>query len=232
MKAIRLMAATILFVFCVLLSACDSNEPTIVESKEKISIETAKKLVQELQDNALSNDEHAELTDITPESIWNQTGCQLFKVYGGSSSETYIVTNQKAVHIGNGFGGFGVTSAVPYDVNNDGKQDIVYAYSFGSGIHRSVISWMDLTSFTEHHVEDLPAESGFRMEDVILKIENKDVAVYRIASMDASKVDIYSFWTYPSDKDIEHMVLEKDGVLYWENNKLINKRENAGTPQG
>ncbi|MUT68815.1 hypothetical protein [Paenibacillus sp. NEAU-GSW1] len=224
MKAKMFLASLIILVFCVLLAACASNEPiTVIESKEKNTIETAKKLIQQLQNNTLSGVKHTELIDITPTNIWDLTGYQLFKEYGGSSSETYIVNNQKAVHIGNGFGGFGVTSAVPYDVNNDGNMDIVYAYSFGSGIHRSAISWIDLKSFTEHQVEDLPNKSEFRMEDVILKIENKDIVVYRIAGMDESKVDIYSFWTYPSDKDIEYMVLEKDGVLYWENNKLVNE---------
>lgn len=161
------------------------------------------------------------LTEITPSDIWDKTKLQLFK---DSDSETFIVTNQKAVHIGNGFGGFGVTSAVPYDVNKDGILDLVYAYSWGSGIHRSVISWIDLKSFTEHVVGDMPESTGFRTYDLILKMESKKIAVYRIASMDETKINFYLFLRYPTEKEIDYMTLEKVGILIWKNNELYNKQ--------
>lgn len=183
------------------------NIRDLLNQLAKISIEEAKKLIVATQDfsQASSNFKY-DLTEITPSDIWEKTKLQLFK---DSSSETFIVTNQKAVHIGNGFGGFGVTSAVPYDVNKDGILDLVYAYSWGSGIHRSIISWIDLKSFTEHVVGDMPESTGFRTYDLILKMESKKIAVYRIASMDESKIN---------------MTLEKVGILIWENNELYNKQ--------
>jgi hypothetical protein len=80
-----------------------------------------------------------DVAEITPTDVWEKTKCQLFKVVDGSSWETYIVKDQKAIHVGNGGGGFGVTSVMPYDINSDGNVDLVYAYSYGSGIHRSPI---------------------------------------------------------------------------------------------
>lgn len=216
-----LMGFSIMVTLCFLFSACDSNEESIEESKKKLSIEEANKLILATQDISHSGNMENDLLEITPSDIWDKTKLQLFK---DSSLETFIVTNQKAVHIGIGFGGFGVTSAVPYDVNKDGTLDVVYAYSFGSGIHRSVISWIDLKSFTEHHVGDMPERKDFRTYDLILKIEGNEIVVNRIADMDESKIDFVSLQTYPTEKEIEYMTLEKVGILVWENSELYNKQ--------
>ncbi|QGQ95020.1 hypothetical protein EHS13_09040 [Paenibacillus psychroresistens] len=125
------------------------------------------------------------MIEITSSDIWDKTKCQLFKVAG----ETFIVANQEVVHIGNGLGGYGVTSAVPYDVNKDGTSEIIYTYSFGSGIHRSIISWIDLMNFKEHIVEDIPKRTEFRMYDLMLKNEKDMTVVYRI--LDES---LYKLW--------------------------------------
>lgn len=224
MKNKLLMGLITMLIFSFLFSACDSKKIIIEETKEKISIEEAKKLILATPDISQSSKTDIELIEITPSNIWDQTKCQLYKIVDDyKNSETFIVTNQKAVHIGNGFGGFGVTSAVPYDVNKDGVLDIVYSYSFGSGIHRSVISWIDIKSFTEHHVEDMPERAVFIMDDLILKIESKEVVVYRIAGMNENKINFDRLRLYPTDKDIDYMTLEKDGNLIWENSKLYNK---------
>ncbi|WP_372660920.1 hypothetical protein [Cohnella sp.] len=119
-----LMGFLTMLTVCLLLSACDSNEKSIEKAKKKISIEEANKLILETQDFSQSSNMENGVIEITPSEIWDKTKIQLFK---DSSSETYIVTNQKAVHIGEAFGGFGVTSALPYDVNKDGTLDLVYA---------------------------------------------------------------------------------------------------------
>jgi hypothetical protein len=201
-----------LLTLCFLFSACESNKISIEETKKKISIEEAKKLILATKDFPQTINTEFKLLEITPSNIWDNTKRQLFKIVEGSSWETFIVTNQEAIHIGIGFGGNGVTSAVPYDVNKDGTMDIVYAYSFGSGIHRSIISWIDLKSYTEHIVGYMPERTGFRTYDLILKVERNE-----------SKININSLRTYPTDKDIDNMTLEKDGKLVWENNELYNQ---------
>ncbi|MBW4081163.1 hypothetical protein [Paenibacillus sp. S150] len=163
------------------------------------------------------------LIEITPADIWEQTGQQLFKNIADSSWDTYAVSGGKAVRIGNGFGGFGVTSAVPFDVNKDGTVDLVYAYSFGSGLHRSVIAWLDLKNYTEHTVPDKPSAKEFRAEDLILQANGEEgIGVYRIKGVDKSKISLDVLRTYPAQQDIEHMTLEKEGDLAWENGELLN----------
>ncbi len=110
---------------------------------------------------------------------------QIFKTTAGYVCETFVYHNQQMTHIGNGFGGFGVTSIVPFDVNSDGNMDIVYAYSFGSGIHRSIISWCDFVILKEYTVNENGGSNDFRMYVLILRIEDKQVNVYKIEAENA-----------------------------------------------
>lgn len=192
----------------------NSKDTAMKDSSKKLSLEEAEKLIAASSNIAQSSDKNAEIKEITSSDIWSKTKCQLFRI----AEETFIVENQKVVHIGNGFGGNGVTSAVPYDVNKDGITDIIYAYSFGSDMHRSLISWLDLKSFEEHIVEDKLNGTGFRMYDLILKNEKDTTVVYRV--MNPSEI----VNKYPTEQDISQMTLQKDGILIWENNELFNKQ--------
>jgi hypothetical protein len=210
---------------CFLFTACDSNLTPNEEAQKKISIEEATKLILASPYFSQSSNKEMDLIEITPSDIWDTTKLQIFKITGDSmsSGETFIVTDQEAIHIGIGFGMYGITSAVPYDVNKDGTVDIVYAYSYGSGIHRSVISWIDLKSFTEHIVGDIPKIKEFRTYDLILKIESNEIVVNNIKGMKGED-NFDSLRTYPTENDIDNMTLEKVGILIWENNELYNKQ--------
>ncbi|CAM3258864.1 hypothetical protein PALU110988_11965 [Paenibacillus lupini] len=192
----------------------NSNETVMKDISRKLSVEEAEKLIAASQNIAQSSDKNAEIKEITSADTWDKTKVQLFRI----AEETFIIKNQKVIHIGNGFGGNGVTSAVPYDVNKDGITDIIYAYSFGSGMHRSMISWIDLKSFEEHMVGDKPKKTEFRMYDLILKNEKDTTVVYRV--MNPSEIN-----TYPTEQEISQMSLQRDGILIWENNELYNKQD-------
>ncbi|MNC33740.1 hypothetical protein D3C76_231620 [compost metagenome] len=215
-----------LLTICCVTASCGSGETSETVSGELphklTSGQTGKLILGNMKESA-SRDSTAHWIDITPPDVWEQTGLQLFKnIERASNGDTFAVSDGKAVQIGIGFGGYGVTSAVPYDVNKDGTVDIVYAYSFGSGIHRSVIAWLDLQDFTEHNIPDKPAVTEFRQEDLILKTEDKQIAVYRIKGMDHSKVSFDVLRTYPTTKDIENMTLLKEGELVWDNGGVFN----------
>ncbi len=215
-----------LLAICWVAVSCDSGgtpESVSVALPRKLTSEQAGKLIEANMNESASRVNMNHLTDITPRDIWEQTGHQLFKnTEEASSWDTFAVSDGKAVQIGIGFGGYGVTSAVPYDVNKDGTTDIVYAYSFGSGIHRSVIAWLDLQNFTEQIVPDKPAATGFRQDDLILQAEQGNIVVYRIKGMAKEKVSFDVLRTYPTTKDIEKMTLVKEGELEWENSEFFN----------
>ncbi len=66
--------------------------------------------------------------------------------------------------------------------------DIVYAYPFGSGIHRSIIFWYDFVTLKEHTVNENGGSNDFRIYHLILKIEDEQVNVYKIEAENADPI--------------------------------------------
>ncbi|KNY29412.1 dockerin type I domain-containing protein [Pseudobacteroides cellulosolvens] len=86
----------------------------------------------------------AQKNEITPEGIFEETGCRVFKLTDPHDCESYVLCDDEFIHIGVGFAGFGVTDIETCDFDAAGKKDLIYVYSFGSGIHRSHIGILDL----------------------------------------------------------------------------------------
>lgn len=197
-----------------LLTACNT-EP----KPDKLSLQDAEAVIREtLGQQSSTAVLTGELTEITPEDVWTETGYQLFK--DGSSLDTYVVADGKAAVLGTGFGGYGVTSVVPFDVSGDGTKDLVYAYSYGSGIHRSVMSWMDLKSMAEYPVQSTLEDGGFRTYDLILQQEEDSIGVYQISGEQNRETTTKALLSYPAQKDVQSMKLTKDGALVRENDGL------------
>ncbi|MBY0010753.1 hypothetical protein [Paenibacillus typhae] len=202
-----------------LLTACTTDA-----KPAKLSAQEAQIIIQEKLDQR-SSSPAGQLAEITPAEVWEETGHQLFK--DSSSLETYVVADGKAAVLGIGFGGSGVTSVVPYDVNGDGAGDLVYAYSYGSGIHRSVMSWMDLQTMTEHPVLSKAETAGFRTYDLILQKEDDSIMVYQVGNKQNREAVTQALMSYPASKDIESMSLVKDGVLVKEQDGLYYEATGA-----
>ena len=87
------------------------------------------------------------LRDVTPEEVLETTGCRIFK--DPDSCEFYLADGERCSVLGTGFGGYGFTSAVPWDYDGNGTVDLLYTYSWGSGMHRSHLSLFDRTKWEE-----------------------------------------------------------------------------------
>ena len=87
------------------------------------------------------------LRDMTPEEVLETTGCRIFK--DPDSCEFYLADGERCSVLGTGFGGYGFTSAVPWDYDGNGTVDLLYTYSWGSGMHRSHLSLFDRTKWEE-----------------------------------------------------------------------------------
>lgn len=77
--------------------------------------------------------------DVTPDNIYESANVQIFK----NQYETYLIYLNEAYHIGNGFGGVGTLDFALADMNRDGKNELYYTYSWGSGMHRSDVAFFD-----------------------------------------------------------------------------------------
>lgn len=76
--------------------------------------------------------------NVTPHQVASQTDYRIFKA--ADSFASFIMIDGEIYPICEYFGGYGFVNAVPCDFDEDGYTDLIVASSFGSGVHRSVIS--------------------------------------------------------------------------------------------
>ena len=81
------------------------------------------------------------LKELTPPDLWDRAGAQVFKQAGDTSSieevDAYLIKGKKVYPLGTGFGGSGLESLAVCDLDRDSRLELVYTYSWGSGIHRT-----------------------------------------------------------------------------------------------
>lgn len=76
--------------------------------------------------------------NVTPLSVASQTDIKIFKFSDSCASLALI--DGEVYSICESFGGYGFVNAVPWDYDADGNHDLLVASSYGSGLHRSIIS--------------------------------------------------------------------------------------------
>lgn len=112
--------------------------------------------------------------DITPAAFKG-----ILKVYKtpemNASMPTYVVRGSECLSLGTSFGGDGVYSVIAADINADGKQDLVYACSWGSGLHRTNIGVVEVgKKLVEYRAPDALL---FDDNDIKLLSENDRVTI-------------------------------------------------------
>ncbi len=111
----------------------------------RAGLQTGERLVREAVHRANPNmnpEAVFPVREITPEPVWLELGLQVFQVTEQATTqqhETFVVRGQEVVHIASGIGGMGVESLLAADLDGDGSAELVFSYSWGSGIHRSQV---------------------------------------------------------------------------------------------
>ncbi|MBQ7336084.1 MAG: hypothetical protein IJW92_06400 [Clostridia bacterium] len=82
--------------------------------------------------------------NVTPEQVALETDYKIFKF--SDSCASFVMLDNKIYALCEWFGGYGFVNAVPCDFDNDGNKDLLVASSWGSGLHRSVISVFNSTT--------------------------------------------------------------------------------------
>ena len=76
--------------------------------------------------------------NVTPQQVALETNCKIFKF--SDSCASFVMIDNEVYTLCTWFGGYGFVNAVPCDFDNDGNKDLLVASSWGSGLHRSIIS--------------------------------------------------------------------------------------------
>lgn len=181
-----------------------TNPEIIIDqgNHEKVTVEEAVKLIGEYRRlNNQSMVTSLPLKEITTDQVFQELGCQVFK---DGDFEAYVIRDNKVTHIGMGFGGLGVTSIYTADLNKDGRLELVYTYSWGSGLHRSHIAVMMFGETNKEIVSDFV----YMNKDLLL--EKKDY--YTILVREGKSV--VSVTDNLSGEEIGSLSLQKSGDSY------------------
>ncbi len=143
----------ILCIFCILMmllglcsckddSSHKSNEyETMKTSATKDSVEEFVSLLENIEPSGLiSGYKFDEETcyNVTPPEVAAETNMKIFKF--SDSCASFVMIDNEVYPLCEFFGGYGFVNAIPCDFDNDGNKDLFVASSWGSGLHRSVIS--------------------------------------------------------------------------------------------
>lgn len=77
--------------------------------------------------------------NISPPGAKDRLGIEVFSV---DMSYSFLFDGKKVSVIGNGFGSRGIESLAVCDIDCDGEYELIYIYSFGSGLHYQAIGML------------------------------------------------------------------------------------------
>jgi hypothetical protein len=101
---------------------------------------------------------------------------QVYQVTEGVQQyQTYVIADGRVIPIGESFGGMGVHTQLVTDLDQDGAPELVFAYSFGSGLHQSGVGILYPTA---DGYASMPA-ANFRYQGD-LTLERLDDATVRV----------------------------------------------------
>jgi len=141
----------------------------------------------------------SQLYDVTPwflKSVFQlyrfSEGCESL---GGLQGESLILYKEKAYPIGASFGGYGVTHYA-YG-KSQGKLLLYFIYSFGSGIHRSLVNAFDFSSCIAESVEE--KNKPFWNQDLQFALSEEGKLEVRYSTYDVKWDDGFDIAMSPGD---------------------------------
>lgn len=170
-KLKKIIFLIITFTLLVTLFGCADKKTKQFSEREKQNIQEFKSIFSEFckkQNITVSSKNINAFDDITPENVFKETGCQIFK--NRSTCESYLLYEENLYSLGIGFGGLGIVDIVTCDFDDNGEKELLYTYSWGSGIHRSCFGYFDLFQKSEIEIDISSTELlGFIQEELVFK---------------------------------------------------------------
>ncbi len=122
--------------------------------------------------------------NVMPEEISENYGFDVFKF--DLSAANMLLYEERVYMLGTWFGGLGIHNFAVADLNKDGANEMYFAFSFGSGIHRSQVGYFDSQTYTVS-IFDYQNLEG----DVVLGVQDGVLGVYSARTIESeSFVDL------------------------------------------
>ena len=121
--------------------------------------------------------------DITPDDVYERIGCQVFK--DGVNCQSFLAYQGEIYDLPGFFGGFGISSLHACDFYNSGSYDLIYATSWGSGLHRSEIWIFDFSRLEPQMIRGMIVD-----EDIVLCKDSDQRFVVISAELDYERIRI------------------------------------------
>ncbi len=153
----RLFCLLLTVIVLISLTACQTNTDNSDKNENNVdymtisctkdSVDEFMSIIGEVELGGLYAEiklDEAHCYNVTPLSVAAQTDIKIFKF--SDSCVSLALIDGKVYSICESFGGYGFVNAVPWDYDNDGNLDLLIASSWGSGLHRSIISIFNTTT--------------------------------------------------------------------------------------
>ena len=163
--------------------------------------------IERIDDYSVENGEH--YYNIVPGDISNDYGFSIFK--SDLSCCGLLVYDDKIYPLGEFFGGYGVNSFALADLNEDGKFELYFTFSWGSGIPRSQVGYFDTASKETviFDYEDFFAISFLEVDsNSVLCVYNANCEVKSFVDIEMSAGDKIKIATIVADNGMISLVEE------------------------
>ena len=170
-----------------------ANEKIVEHSAHKLpftqSSEQALAMIEEYlwgQRPDLTEASDLEIEELSPENIQKSLHAQIFKVTGGEAflNEMFLISEGQVLRLGNADGGRGITSMLLSDMDRDGVEELVFIFSFDTGIYQSRIG----VYAPEYSKTQFFESSVAYLGDLGLTIQENGVVNVRIAEADEANL--------------------------------------------
>ena len=147
--------------------------------------------------------------NVTPQQVAWETNYKIFKF--SDSCASFVMIDNEVYTLCESFGGYGFVNAVPCDFDNDGNKDLLVASSWGSGLHRSIISVFNSTTKESTIIYDTSTTDNPQV-DLFVAISSPS-----FSSKDPSALpiyyEVYSAKIKPNDNNLADLSYVATGIV-------------------
>ena len=147
--------------------------------------------------------------NVTPQRVALETNYKIFKF--SDSCASFVMIDNEVYTLCEWFGGYGFVNAVPCDFDNDGNKDLLVASSWGSGLHRSIISVFNSTTKESTIIYDTSTTDNPQV-DLFVAISSPS-----FSSKDPSALpiyyEVYSAKIKPNDNNLADLSYVATGIV-------------------